>query len=664
MSRYNFDLCLSVFSPNYSTARYLNMPKLILLALLIQYLGAPVSAQATFHTTSTATEKAVKIFKEAKTAIQEGDVAGAIRKFNKCIDLDSLFIDAFIYLGGAHKRAQNWSDAERALEKALQLNPSYEISVYALLGSVEWEQNKFEEASQHLGYFLESGEGSERDRTELKKIYQNATFAAKAVKNPVQFNPTRLGNGINTAADEYFPVLTADAKTILFTRRDGEDENFYQSQFQSEWGVAQPLTGVNTNLNEGAQAISPDGSWIVFTACDRKNDGSQGGCDLYWSQLKQEGWTKPVPFSNTINSPAWESQPTISADGKTIIFSSNRPGSIGGRDLWETHRQTGGKWSSPTNLGELINTTESEAFPFLHPDGQTLYFSSNGHPGMGREDLFLSRKQPNGSWGKPVNLGYPINTKQNEVNLVTSLNGRTAYYSAPAEPNGTNIDIFQFELPLDIRPKPVTYVKAIVTDRLSNQPLVAKIEFTNLRTGETYMVANTKKDGTFLVCLPIGQNYALQISKKGYLFHSEHFELTSSTNNNLEPYLLNIQLNSLPDSNSQASNTVILKNVFFDSGLSVLQPESNTELDALANLLNENPTLRLKIKGHTDNIGSPQKNLKLSNERALAVKNYLVNKGIEEQRLSAIGLGATNPIESNETPEGRAANRRTEIEAF
>ena len=484
------------------------------------------------------------------------------------------------------------------------------------------------------------------------------------MKNPVQFNPTRLGNGINTAADEYFPVLTADAKTILFTRRDGEDENFYQSQFQSEWGVAQPLTGVNTNLNEGAQAISPDGSWIVFTACDRKNDGSQGGCDLYWSQLKQEGWTKPVPFSNTINSPAWESQPTISADGKTIIFSSNRPGSIGGRDLWETHRQTGGKWSSPTNLGERINTTESEAFPFLHPDGQTLYFSSNGHPGMGGEDLFLSRKQPDGTWGKPVNLGYPINTKQNEVNLVTSLDGRTAYYSAPAEPNGTNIDIFQFELPLDIRPKPVTYVKAIVTDKLSNQPLVAKIEFTNLRTGETYMVANTKKDGTFLVCLPIGQNYALQISKKGYLFHSEHFELTSSTNNNLEPYLLNIQLNSLPDSNSQASNTVILKNVFFDSGLSVLQPESNTELDALANLLNENPSLRLKIKGHTDNIGSPQNNLKLSNERALAVKNYLVNKGIEEQRLSAIGLGATNPIESNETPEGRAANRRTEIEAF
>jgi len=640
------------------------MLRFAIIPILLLCCYYPNTAQHAFNTTKTTPSKALKLFTEAKNAIQLGDVAGAIRKYKKSIELDSSFIDAYIYLGGAHQRAQNWAEAEQALEKALQLSPSYEISVYALLGSVEWEQDKFGEAWQHLHYFLESGEGSDRDRAELKRIYKNAQFAAKAITSPVPFLPQRLGNGINTLADEYFPMLTADGNTMIFTRRDGDDENFYQSQFQSEWSIAQPLNGINTSWNEGAQAISPDGSWIVFTACDRKNDGAQGGCDLYWSQLKADGWTKPVPFSSTINSPAWESQPTISADGKTILFSSNRPGSVGGRDLWETNRLPGGKWSTPANLGPQINTPDSEAFPFLHPDGQTLYFSSNGHPGMGGDDLFLSRKQPDGSWGTPINLGYPINTKQNEVNLVTSLDGKTAYYSAPAAPQNPNIDIFQFELPTNLRPKPVTYAKAKVTDATTGQALVAKVEFTNLHTGETYVVANTKKDGTFLVCLPAGQNYALQVTKKGYLFHSEHFELSANTNNALNPFILTIPLKSLPDSTLSSTTTVILKNVFFDSGLSLLKPESNTELKTLVTLLNENPTLRLKIIGHTDNVGDPKSNLKLSTDRAVAVKTFLINHGIAEQRLIALGLGATAPIQTNETEEGRAANRRTEIETF
>lgn len=645
-------------------------PVPLLIGALVGLLCTGAGAQApAYHTVKTAPEKAVKAFENGRAAIEAGDVAGAIRSYRKAIELDSTFIDAYIYLGGAHRRSAHWQEAARALEKAIALSPSYEVSAYALLGLSEWELDRYAAAAEHLKIFLDSGMGGDRDRADIRKKYQNAAFAAEAVKKPVPFNPELLGPGVNTASDEYFPMLTADGQTLIFTRRDGEDENFYQSQRKTgateDWEKAEPIEGVNTPMNEGAQAISPDGSWLVFTACDRRNDGSQGSCDLYWSQKKAEGWTPPVPFSQVINSPAWESQPTISADGKTIIFSSNRSGAKGGRDLWETHRLPGGKWSAPANLGDTLNTPESEAFPFLHPDGQTLYFTSDGHPGMGGDDIYFSRKQADGSWGKPQNLGFPINTKGNEGNLVTSLDGQTAYFSASRPGGAGGIDIYRFELPVFARPQPVTYARARVTDAATGYPLVARVSFTDLVTGKNYVTANTQKDGAFLVCLPAGHNYALNVSRKGYLFHSEHFRLDTSAHFSA-PFTLDIALQALPDSAAGpvAGKTVVLKNVFFDSGKSELQPESRTELDALAALLRENATLRLQINGHTDQVGDDKANLLLSEQRAQAVLQYLVEKGIAPERLRAKGFGESRPVDGNDTPEGRARNRRTEIETF
>jgi outer membrane protein OmpA-like peptidoglycan-associated protein/tetratricopeptide (TPR) repeat protein len=640
--------------------------------LSIFFFFAPYRSlsQTNFTTVKTTSEKAVKAFKEGRDAMQVGDAAAAIRAYRKAVEIDPNFIDAWIYLGGAHRESNHWPEAETAFEKVLALSPSYEVRIYQALATVEWEQDKYTETAEHLKIYLQSDIGNIRDRTTAEKRYNDAVFVAEAIQHPVPFNPELLSDAINTAdGDEYFPVQTADGQWLIFTRNTNDDENFYIAKRsdtdKEEWETAQPLEGVNTAENEGAQAISPDGSWIVFTACDRRNDGSQGSCDLYWSQKKGDTWSKAQPFSNVINSPAWESQPTISADGKTIIFASKRDGGLGEADIYETTRQAGGKWSTPRNLGAKINTPFTDCLPFLHPDGQTLYFTSNGHPGFGKDDIFLSRKQPDGTWGKPENLGFPINTKAHDANLVVSLDGKTAYFSSQRTGGKGRIDIYKFDLPAHLRPKVVTYARALVSDAATGYPLVAKVEFTDLATGESYISANTKKDGTFLVCLPAGHRYALNVGRKGYLFHSEYFDL-DSTASFLKPYQLEIALRPVKDSTGKTDNKqpIVLKNVFFNTNSADLLPNSRVELDNLVALLNENTTMNIQLNGHTDNVGDDNSNLILSEKRAQSVRDYLVSKGINTTRLRAKGFGENKPITTNDTEEGRAINRRTEFEVW
>jgi len=340
-----------------------------------------------------------------------------------------------------------------------------------------------------------------------------------------------------------------------------------------------------------------------------------------------------------------------------------RPGGKGGRDLWFTTRQAGGKWSKPENLGATINTDLDEQTPFLHPDGQTLYFTSNGLPGMGENDLYLVRRQPDGTWGTPQNLGFPINTKANEGTLTVSLDGRTAYFAANRPDSQGGIDIYQFEMPANARPQPVTYARAKVKDAVTGKPLIAKVEFTDLKTGLSYVSANTKSDGSFLVCLPAGKDYALNVNKEKYLFYSENFNLVETATFD-KPFLLNIELQPIgsnPDAAAPVSKPIALRNVFFETGSAALLPSSAAELDRLAALLTEVPTLRIQINGHTDNVGDDGSNLKLSEARAKSVYDYLATKNVAADRLKFKGYGEAQPIETNDTPEGRSRNRRTEF---
>lgn len=630
-------------------------------------LFARTAFSQTYTTIKTAPPKAVSAYEDAARFLQQGDAARALRALEQAIAIDSTFIEARLTWAETHFDAGHWTDAERGFEAVMRLNPTFHPSVPFNLALAEWRQDKFTEASTHIDNFLQTGIKDVTLLYRAQRLAENSRFAAEAVKHPVPFDLRPLIGGVNSPSDEYLPSLTVDGNTMIFTRRDDYDENFYSCTRRPDgsWGPAEYLEGVNTTQNEGAETISADGSWLVFTACDRRNDGSQGSCDLYWSQQKNGAWTKAVPFSNAINSTDWDAQPSISPDGKTLFFSSTRPGGQGGKDLWFTTRVAGGKWTAPENLGPGINSRGSEQTPFLHPDGQTLYFTSDGLPGMGENDLYFVRKNPDGSWGVPQNLGYPINTKNAEGTLTVSLDGKTAYLSA-VRPKSGGLDIYSFELPVYARPQPVTYAKAKVTDASTGNAIVAKVEITDLKTGQSITSSNTKTDGTFLVCLPAGKDYSLYVTKEKYLFHSENFNLLNTASFD-KPFLLDIALQPITGGDEATasapakSTPVVLHNVFFETGSAALLPVSTEELRRLLNLMNEVPTLRIQINGHTDNTGDDASNRKLSENRAKAVYDYLAQNGIAATRLRFKGFGETTPVDTNDTPEGRSKNRRTEF---
>lgn len=641
----------------------------IVFPLFFILFAATLAAQ-NYHTAATAPEKALRAYHEGRAHAGKGEAGIALGYYEKAVRLDSLFIDARLALANNYIDLRDFFRAETAFEDAIALDSLYAPGAYWLLSQVEWQLDKYAEAAGHADTYLRRGPKNDKLRREAEHLRASARLAAEAVKRPVPFNPQNLGPGVNTELNEYFPSVTADGAYLIFTRDDaGEffgDENFYRSAWKdSAWQPAEPLTGVNTNLNEGAQAISPDGTWLVFTACNRDEVFPRGSCDLYWSQEKKDGWTKPAPFSKAINSADWDSQPTISADGKTIIFSSRRPGGRGQEDLWFTSRQANGSWSKPQNLGPNINTGGKEQTPFLHPDGSTLYFSTDSLPGMGGSDLYFSRRQADGAWGPAQNLGYPINTKAHETALTVSLDGRTAYYATNRKGGRGGLDIYSFELPDYARPQAVTYARVRVTDANTGQILAAKVEITDLKDNQPYANAFIRKDGTALVCLPAGREYALNVTHPGYFFHSENFNLVGTATFE-KPFQLDVALLPIPTAESAPvpGKAIALRNVFFETGSAALLPASTAELDRLAKLLEENPTLRIQLNGHTDNVGADAANQTLSENRARAVYDYLVGKGIAAERLRYKGFGESKPIETNDTPEGRARNRRTEFEAI
>jgi len=358
-----------------------------------------------------------------------------------------------------------------------------------------------------------------------------------------------------------------------------------------------------------------------------------------------------------INSAGWDSQPSISADGNTLFFASSRSGGIGDMDIWVSNRdKQSGEWLTPVNLGPALNTSGREMSPFIHADGKTLYFASDGHIGMGGLDLFITRRDSLGNWAEPTNLGYPLNTFADEFSLVVGAGGIKAYF-ASARPGGFgDTDLYLFEMHEDARPVSVTYMRGIVFDEETGQRLHAEFQLVNLRTQTEYVVAFSDPDtGEFLVAIPTGIPLALNVSHPGYLFFSEHISV-SETRTGADPYLFNIPLNAIRE-----GETVVLRNIFFDTGLYQLRPESVVELLKLAELLAQNQGLAIEISGHTDNVGTFEYNLQLSKNRARAVVEFLSDHGISESRLSYKGYADTKPVDTNLTEQGRANNRRTEF---
>ena len=657
--------------------------------IFVQCAGAQKSTSSqggTYITKKTATGKAKKAYDKGMAYNISGNDKKALEEFTKALKAAPNFIDAQIQWSAIKYHLEDYSAAEIGFEKVLAIDPAYSPKVVYVLGLAELKQDKGLEGIKHMEEYIASEPDNEELLAKAKYWVEQESFIIHSKANPVPFKPQSLGNLLNTKDLEVLPSLTADESSLVFTRRVGGiergQEDFYISKkVDNVWQKASPLTDINTSDNEGAQNITPDGKFLVFAKCDNegRRDG-YGSCDIYFSEVKNGRWTPAANIGSPINSRDWESQPSLSADGQTLYFASIRSSGKGNEDIYISQRNAEGKWSRPKLLSDKINTKGRDQSPFIHPDGQTLYFMSDGHPGMGGLDLFYSRKQPDGSWGEPVNLGYPINTEAEESTMVVSLDGKTAYYASDRvlsenntiqnEKLATGLDLYSFELYPEARPQPVTYVQGNITDADTQQPLVSRVEIVDMSTGKVHAAVNSDEDGFFLITLPTGKNYAFNVSKPSYIFHSEYFGLKESKETN-EPYQLAIGLRAVPEEVTGSTEIpatalekykpTVLRNVFFDTGSAALKAESFIELNRLKTFLDENPKIRIQLNGHTDNVGSDTDNLSLSDNRAKSVFTYLVENGIDAARMTYKGYGETSPIETNETEAGRQANRRTEF---
>ncbi len=603
-------------------------------------------------------KKAGDTYAEAYEAAQDGKYQLAIDKINAALLLEPKFVDAYLSRAGIYANLKNYTASVTDFEKGIQLDSVY-ASTYLLPFSISLAGiGKFDAALLAVNQFLSNptlNEQSIRAGNYRKKTYTFAiTYAKQHPANNYVFNPINMGDSINTSALEYFPSLSIDGNKMVFTRRVNNDEDFYESnRINGQWSKASPLAGkVNTNLNEGAQTISLDGQWILFTGCNYPE--GQGSCDLYISYKTKNGWSEAENIGPLVNTDFWESSPSLSPDKRDLYFASSQSGGLGGKDIWVSHRMPSGKWGRAENLGEAVNTAGDESCPFMHADNQTLYFNSNGHPGYGMTDLFFAKKVSDSSWLEAENLGYPINTIDDEGSLIVAADGRTAYYASDRSDSKGGLDLYSFILKEDIRPLKTLWVKGRVTDKKTGLGLPSSVELTDIITRNIISKVQTDEEGQYLTTLPVGATYAFNVNRKGYLFYSDNFTL-------IKDAVDSVFQKDIPLQPIEAGASMILKNIFFDSKQFALKPASVVELNKVLALLQDNPQLKISISGHTDNQGSAKDNLLLSNNRAKAVVGYFLQKGIAAKRLVAKGFGASKPIANNKEEAGRAQNRRTEL---
>lgn len=597
--------------------------------------------------------KAQNLFEKANLLIQKEDYVGASAALAEATSADPNFQDAFILLGDANRLQKKYSLARQAYKKATDINSNVKPLVKYYLAETEFASGEYLLAKQHFQDFLTADRSSDR-ANRAKKYLLDCDFASEAIKKTVKYTPQNLGSGVNTTDAEYFPALTADGETLIFTRQINENEDFWMSHFKDNtWTTAVPLsTKINTiRYNEGAQTISPDGKYLFFTGCNRP-DG-MGRCDIYVSHREGNDWGEPYNVGAPVNSEFWESQPTISPDGRTLYFISNRPGGSGGYDIWKSTITEDAKWGPAINLGPEINTAYDENTPFLHADGKTLYFASNGWPGFGNKDIYYSRMDESGKWQKPVNIGYPINSFEDESGLIVSADGNLGFFSSNLNGGLGKQDIYSFGIPADVKPLKVTYVKGTVRDRETKKTIESNVQVVDLKTNKTVFDDYTDAEtGEFLAVMPVGGNYLFNVNAEGYLFYSENFEPKTGDIN--RPYQIEVAMDKI-----KSGANVTLKNIFFDTNKYNLLPASIRELELLISFLNENEKVAIEIQGHTDNVGDNKLNEKLSFNRANAVYEYLIRHEIPANRLTFKGFGASKPMADNKTELGRKNNRRT-----
>ncbi len=603
---------------------------------------------------------------EGKMFFDKGRYEQAIPKLLKAYDASNTDEEAIYYLALSYKYIDDNEMAIEYFNELIALNPEYSAWFYYQLGEAYLEQGDFMNAAIAYNSFViryaDNDIHLRRGKCRLRYARESPVVRKSAESELPP--PISLGIAVNSNQDDYMPSTIPNGRRIYFTSTrfggllaeigddaEGDEDLYYTDKENGMWQTPQLLPPpLNSISNEGAPAISADGQTMVFTACGRKD--SQGSCDLYISYLRGNTWSQPVNMGSTVNSAAWDSQPSISSDGKRIYFSSSRSGGYGEEDIYVTIKIDDNRWGTPQNLGPIINTPFEDKSPFISADRKTLYFASKGHPGFGDFDVFTSRFE-NNVWGEPVNMGTPVNTDKSDLYFTIGGPGEVAYMAS--ERRNDVMNLFEVTIPKKVQPTPTVIVSGVVTNQKSGEAISAVVLVEDLSNGE--LIAKSQSNsatGSYLVVLPEGKHYSVSIAKENYFFYSNNFNIPVGT-----PYkemTKNIALSPI-----EKGLKIVLNNIFFETAKADLKPESAVELDRAVKLLRENTNIRIEVSGHTDNVGAASANLTLSHNRANAVVNYLIAHGIDASRLSAKGYGETQPIATNETKEGRQLNRRVEF---
>ncbi|MCC9167465.1 OmpA family protein [Pontibacter harenae] len=637
------------------------MYKKLLFVFLFMVISV-VAAVAQNRSLSTTSKRAENFYNKAVDYEKARDFDRALSLLRDAVEKDPNFTEAYLKAAHLNQMMGKKEAVLQLLEKALADAPfsAARMNNYYTLAELYFERGNYEQASKFYSFFLQAEPRKMAQAERAQQQIKTVAYAIEAMRSPIEFKSEILPETVNRFFQQYFPSITADGKQLIFTARKGadrsQDEDIYISgQVNGIWQAPVSISSnINTPANEGAASISGDGKTLVFTSCNRP-DGN-GDCDLYISYRTGNDWSKPQNIGSSVNSRYWDSQPALSADGRTLYFTSNRGGGLGKEDIWITHQNDDGTWQKPSNAGAPINSAGKDMAPFLHASGSTLYFVSDGHVGLGGLDVFMAVKGEDQKWSEPQNMGYPLNTFNHETALFITPDSKTGYYSRQGETGADRIQLFSLVVPAQWRSREEsTYAQGRVFDADTKKPIGAVVQLYNVKSDSLeQQVRADQQSGEYTVVLTKGKQYALYVTAPNYLMNSLSFDYTSS--NALTPVALDVYLKPI-----KAGASVVLSNLFFDTNEYKLKPESKTELNKLISFLQLNKDVKLEIEGHTDDVGQEQANQLLSERRAKSVVEYLAQNGINSQRLRSKGYGESKPVAPNTTEENRSQNRRIEM---
>jgi outer membrane protein OmpA-like peptidoglycan-associated protein/tetratricopeptide (TPR) repeat protein len=655
--------------PRYVPAGFIWFLFSLFLLLLLPFKG---QSQTDGSCTHTYDKKIENSYNEGIEFLKKGNYTESVRIMKGIISKEPDFTDAYYVLGLSYfKRSNsNFREAEKNFLKVAELCPSYNVYTYYYLAEITYGEEKYDSAIRYCEAFLADVDKikSDKDYSRAVDLLKYSKFYQQMIRNPVPFDPNVVA-GISTAENEYLPIITADNQMAFFTREmkltgekntliqtDKFKEKFMFSQLQPDGNFTQGEEmpdPFNLNDNEGGATLTVDNNTLYYTVCKYTQNHTYYNCDIYYSDYVDGEWTQIRSVSDKINLPTtWESQPSISSDGKTLYFVSDRTGGFGGYDIYRSVKSENGEWGTPINMGPGINSTGNEKSPFIHPDGKTLYFSSDGWLGLGGYDIFFSRLNDDGSWSNPVNIGYPINSPDDEVGFFVSTDGQKGYFASNKLKGIGGWDLYSFELYEKAKPGKVLFLSGTVKGETETQMANTRIELKNMETKKISEIPLDSITGKYVAVAPFNNDYIMTVKKEGYVYETRYIARIDSLFS--MPAHLDLEIQQI-----ELNKSYRINDIYFAFNSFNLTPESEAILDLLTEFLDENPKISIEIQGHTDNIGNAAENMKLSANRAKSVYDYLVANDIPPARLTYKGYGKTVPVATNDTEEGRAKNRRT-----